>query len=650
MNTQGKSALAVAVAAAIGAAPDAADAALYTATLTQVLTYSNNGTAGTAANISSSTATWSYDSVTNLLSQTGGTFNLRLTTAPTSTLYRTTITGLVFGNGGVASATTYACLEGNFGGGVGASICGNYNFGADFNNDSTTSWGPGTAVSRTIGGDDVSIGAQQDISALNNFTTATFTAPPSPPTPGGSLVLTNKTCTAQCTTTAGGFNNGQQWTLGSLVEVFQGTVDDTGSAESGQQNSLDVLGNDVGFADPVTVTTTGPGTVAPNQGGTVAVVGSPGPAASVRINYTSAPNFSGTETFTYRAVSGALTDSGLVTVTVEDTVPTAITFTSQTGVALSTPVTSASTAIAGISTAVPIAVSAGSEYSIDGGGFTAAPGTVQNNQDVVVRHTSAALPATNTVTTLTVGGFSTVQGTFTSTTELPDTNPNPFSFDPQVDVALGTAIDSAPATITGINAATPISVTGGQYSIAGGAFTAVAGTVNNNQSVRVRVTSSATPLTDSTATLTVGGVDADFTVTTAEVQPDTTPDQFHFVDQDNVDQDTVIISEPVEITGINAPAPILVTGGEYSIDGGAFTTEPGTVSEGQQVVVRHTSASTSGTAVTTILSVGPAGAGTRISDAFSSGTRRGGGSSSADGLILGVLGLLGLARRRKNRG
>jgi MYXO-CTERM domain-containing protein len=67
------------------------------------------------------------------------------------------------------------------------------------------------------------------------------------------------------------------------------------------------------------------------------------------------------------------------------------------------------------------------------------------------------------------------------------------------------------------------------------------------------------------------------------------------------------------------------------------------------VAVRHTSASTSGTAVTTLLSVGPAGAGTRVSDAFSSGTRRSGGSSSADGLILTVLGLLGLAGRRKNR-
>ncbi|MDH5255552.1 MAG: Ig-like domain-containing protein, partial [Gammaproteobacteria bacterium] len=297
MNTQGKSVLAVSVAAALGAVPDAADAAQYTATLTGVLTYSNNGTAGTAANISSSTATWTYDSVTDLLTQTGGLFNLRLTTAPTTTLYRTSITGLVLGNGAPASATTYVCQEGNFGTNVGSSICGNYSFGLNFANETTTTWGPGTLAAKTIGGDDRDVGPQQSIAFLNTFITQSSVLPPAGPT---SLVLTNKTCTGICTTTAGGFNNGQQWTFGSLVEIFQGTVDDTASVEAGQPLSIDVLANDVGYVDPVTVTVT----VAPNNGGTATVAGSPGPAAGIRINYTSAPGFSGTETFTSRAVAG----------------------------------------------------------------------------------------------------------------------------------------------------------------------------------------------------------------------------------------------------------------------------------------------------------------------------------------------------------
>lgn len=42
--------------------------------------------------------------------------------------------------------------------GLGASGCGNYTFEANFIDESTTTWGPGTAVSQTIGGDDVSSG------------------------------------------------------------------------------------------------------------------------------------------------------------------------------------------------------------------------------------------------------------------------------------------------------------------------------------------------------------------------------------------------------------------------------------------------------------------------------------------------------------
>jgi hypothetical protein len=57
-----------------------------------------------------------------------------------------------------ASATSYACSEGNFLATVGASGCGGYNLGTNFANESTTIWGPGLAVSRTIGGDDVITG------------------------------------------------------------------------------------------------------------------------------------------------------------------------------------------------------------------------------------------------------------------------------------------------------------------------------------------------------------------------------------------------------------------------------------------------------------------------------------------------------------
>ena len=67
---------------------------------------------------------------------------------------------------GVASASSFSCIEGGFGSVVGASLCGNYDFGTNFIDESSTSWGPGTAFSQTIGGDDVSNGAPR---ALSNY-------------------------------------------------------------------------------------------------------------------------------------------------------------------------------------------------------------------------------------------------------------------------------------------------------------------------------------------------------------------------------------------------------------------------------------------------------------------------------------------------
>ena len=99
-----------------------------------------------------------------------------------------------------------------------------------------------------------------------------------------------------------------------------------------------------------------------------------------------------------------------------------------------------------------------------------------------------------------------------------DTTPNVFTFVDQNNVALATEITSAPVTISGIDAAAAISVTGGTYSIGCGAtFTSAAGTISNNQTVCVRDTSAATTSTATNTTLTVGGVADTFTSTAFSV-------------------------------------------------------------------------------------------------------------------------------------
>src|SRR5262245_54102132 len=53
--------------------------------------------------------------------------------------------------------------------------------------------------------------------------------------------------------------------------------------------------------------------------------------------------------------------------------------------------------------------------------------------------------------------------------------------------------------------------------------------------------------------------------------PDTRPDAFAFTAQSGVEPSTVVTSNEVTISGINAAASVAITGGEYSINGGAFT-------------------------------------------------------------------------------
>lgn len=94
---------------------------------------------------------------------------------------------------------------------------------------------------------------------------------------------------------------------------------------------------------------------------------------------------------------------------------------------------------------------------------------------------------------------------------------NPFSFTPRTGQPISTLISSNTIGVSGNTIPSPISITGDpgfSYSINGGAFTAIAGTVNAGDNVQVRVTSSPLNVTDTSCTLTIDGQSATFTVTT----------------------------------------------------------------------------------------------------------------------------------------
>jgi len=89
-----------------------------------------------------------------------------------------------------------------------------------------------------------------------------------------------------------------------------------------------------------------------------------------------------------------------------DTTPDAFTFTDQTGVALSSTITSAAITVSGITAAATISVSGGS-YDINGSGsFTTSSGTVNNGDTVRARVTSSGSNSTAVTATVTIGGVS----------------------------------------------------------------------------------------------------------------------------------------------------------------------------------------------------------------------------------------------------
>lgn len=192
-----------------------------------------------------------------------------------------------------------------------------------------------------------------------------------------------------------------------------------------------------------------------------------------------------------------------------------------------------------------------------------------------------------------------------------DTTPNQFTFTDQTNVALSTTVTSNSITVSGINAKASISVTGGKFSINGGSFRTSSTTVSNGSTVRVQQTSSSINNTTTNTLLTIGGVKDTFSVTTLAASSDTTPNAFSFTDQTGVALSAVVTSNTVTISGINAAATISVSGGSYSINGGAFTTAAGTINNGNTVAVRLTASASNATTSNATLTIGG------VSDTFS---------------------------------
>ena len=98
---------------------------------------------------------------------------------------------------------------------------------------------------------------------------------------------------------------------------------------------------------------------------------------------------------------------------------------------------------------------------------------------------------------------------------------------------------------------------------------------------------------------------------------ETTPHAFTFIDQTGMPLSTVIVSNPITVTGIYVAAAVSITDGDYAISTnsgstwGSWTSTAGTVSLNNQVKVRQTSSASYFTKTDAVLTIGG------VSDTFS---------------------------------
>jgi Outer membrane protein beta-barrel domain len=353
-------------------------------------------------------------------------------------------------------------------------------------------------------------------------------------------------------------------------------------------NSITVASTDA----PAPISVSAGGQYSINGGAFTSVPGVVSPGAQVQVQLTAASGYSTSDSAAL--IIGGVSSTFTVTTGAQPVLQGG--FTPVTGAVAGSVQTSNAITVTGTTIPAPISVSSGDEYSINGGPFTSAPGTVQPGDQVTVQMIAPPTYNTTSSAVVTIGGVTSTYTVTTATQQIPQAG-----FTPVTGASISSTQVSNPITITSITAPGPISISSGsEYSIDGGPFTSVAGTVQPGDQVRVDATASSTYNTTATAVLTIGGTPSNFTVTTG-AEPVL---QGSFAAVTAATNSSAQISNPITVTGITSPAAISVTSGaQYSINGGAFTSAPGTVQAGDQVIVQVTAPSTYNTTVSAVLTI-----------------------------------------------
>jgi subtilisin-like proprotein convertase family protein len=294
-----------------------------------------------------------------------------------------------------------------------------------------------------------------------------------------------------------------------------------------------------------------------------------------------------------------------------------------------TAVESNTATLSGINPSTPISVSGGS-YKVNSGAYTTTAGTINDGDTVTVKGNTASADLTDKVVTLTIGSGTGAQArTFTVRTgkRIPD------------DFTLAAATDQDPGAVVtqaitfsspNITIPTPVSIAGGTFTV-NGAPGVNDGFINPGDAIILSGTAPATADGSSqSVVLTVGGKSATLSITTKNQNP-----AINFTAQTGVAPNisdserywtgttrcnfgpngvpispctkaegvelsgdpryqeppfsptpTFTASNTVTLSSISANTPISIVGGEYSVNGAAYSSTPGTVNPGDTLRVR----------------------------------------------------------------
>lgn len=196
----------------------------------------------------------------------------------------------------------------------------------------------------------------------------------------------------------------------------------------------------------------------------------------------------------------------------------------------------------------------------------------------------------------------------------PDSDPDSFSFDNVEGAELSTSYTSNTVTITGLETTVQLNATNGAETRKNnGSFNTNTKNINNDDTVTVRMTSSANYGTPKTTTVNVGSASNSWKITT-KTEPAQLPNEFSFDTVDPAPLESIVESNVVTITGITQPVEVSAVNAvglfESRVKAGSWgpwSSDVKTISSGQQLQLRTTTSNVLGETKSTGITVGSSG-------------------------------------------